>query len=124
MPFAQIVALEHAISGPSIVYASFVPTMVAAISAQTVVYNANVYHPIARMIDLTHASTRVRNLYRLSKKILGSGLASVDTFTRSILTLQGSAWLLKHFSIRSTTTQFCKDWASFQLSHTCRTGVP
>ena len=124
MPFAQIVALEHAISGPSIVYASFVPTMVAAMSAQTVVYNASVYRPIARMIDLTHASSRVRSLYRLSKNILGSGLAFVDAFTRSVLTLQGSAWLSKDSSIHFTTMQFCKGWASFQLSHTCRTGVP
>ncbi|KAH4272049.1 hypothetical protein HBI24_035540 [Parastagonospora nodorum] len=74
MPFAQLVALEHAISGPSIMYASFVPTMVAAISAQTVVYNASVYRPIARLMDLTHASSRVRYLYRLSKNIFGSGL--------------------------------------------------
>jgi hypothetical protein len=90
MPFARILALEHTISGSSMVYASFVPTMVAAISAQTLVYNASVYRPVARLMDLTNASSKVRKLYRLSKDVLRFGSAYIDTWPSCLLTLAGS----------------------------------
>ncbi|KAF2034742.1 hypothetical protein EK21DRAFT_55945 [Setomelanomma holmii] len=40
MPFARIVQLEHAVSGNSIFYTSFVPRVVATICQQTILYNA------------------------------------------------------------------------------------
>ncbi|KAL5121821.1 hypothetical protein ACEQ8H_000036 [Pleosporales sp. CAS-2024a] len=73
MPLALIFALEQSISGTSIVYASFVPTMAAAISAQTLVYHAAVFRPVARLINLTGAGSRTRGLYRRFKKVVGFG---------------------------------------------------
>jgi hypothetical protein len=89
MPFTRIVALEHAVSGPSVMYTGFVPTMVAAISAQTLVYNASVYRPIARLMNVTHASAKVRELYRLSNDALGFGSANCNIPIDYLLTLQG-----------------------------------
>jgi hypothetical protein len=73
MPFAQIAASEHAMSGTSIMYASFVPRMYATICTQTVLYNAFIYQPFVRLMNVTQASSRTRKLYRLSKGILQSG---------------------------------------------------
>ena len=75
MPFAQIVALEHAVSGNSIIYTSFVPTIFATMCTQTVLYNVFVYQPFARMVQVTRASPKVRKLYQLSRDALKFGLA-------------------------------------------------
>jgi hypothetical protein len=72
MPFAQIAAFEHAVSGTSIMYASFVPRMYATICTQTVLYNAFIYQPFVRLMNVTQAGSRTRKLYRLSKGTLQS----------------------------------------------------
>lgn len=122
MPFARIIALEHAVSGSSIIYTGFVPTMLAAISAQTLVYNASVYRPITRSMDMTRASMKVRKLYRLSKDALRSGLAYRNILIGNLLTVQGCVWLLRHSSTHFTTMPSCKDWVSSQPTHTYHIG--
>jgi hypothetical protein len=68
MSFARIVALEHSVSGNSIFYTSF-----ATMVSQTIVYNAFVYQPVARLMQLTHASRKTRKLYRWSRDALKFG---------------------------------------------------
>jgi hypothetical protein len=84
-------------------YTGFWPTMAAAVSAQILVYNASVYRPIARLMDVTHASARVRKLYRLSKDALGLGLAYLCISIHYLLTFQGYVWLSRHSFTHSTT---------------------
>ena len=74
MPFARIVATEHAVSGTSIVYAGLVPTLVATIGTQTVFYYTLVFQPVVRFMNLTHAGSRTRKLHRLAKDALKFGL--------------------------------------------------
>jgi hypothetical protein len=73
MSLAQITAFEHAISGTSIMYAGFVPRMYATICTQTMLYNAFIYQPFVRLMHFTHAGSRTRKLYRLSKDTLQTG---------------------------------------------------
>jgi hypothetical protein len=73
MPFAQITTFEHAMFGASIMYTGFVPRMYATICTQTVLYNAFIYQPFVRMMNVTHAGSRTRKLYRLLKGTLQSG---------------------------------------------------
>lgn len=73
MPFARIVAFEHRVSGNSIFYTSFVPVIFATMVSQTIVYNALVYQPVARLMQLTYASRKTRKLYRWSRDALKFG---------------------------------------------------
>jgi hypothetical protein len=73
MPFVRIIQLEHAVSGNSIIYTSFVPRVVATICAQTILYNAFVFQPFVRLMDLTGASSKTRRIYRLSKDAMKLG---------------------------------------------------
>jgi len=73
MPFARIVALEHIISGNAIAYTGFGPGLFATMVSQTIVYNAFVYKPIARLLQVTHASRQARKLYRWSRGALKLG---------------------------------------------------
>ncbi|KAF2832049.1 hypothetical protein CC86DRAFT_390236 [Ophiobolus disseminans] len=74
MPFARIVALEHAASGNSIVYTSFASTILATIISQTVLYNAFVRQPVTRLLKVTQATQGTRRLYRRLRDVLKSGL--------------------------------------------------
>ncbi|KAH7077114.1 hypothetical protein FB567DRAFT_563238 [Paraphoma chrysanthemicola] len=74
MPFARIIQLEHAVSGNSIIYTSFIPRVAATICAQTILYNAFVFQPFVRLMDITGASSKTRRIYRLSKDALKLGL--------------------------------------------------
>lgn len=83
MPFARIVATEHAVSGTSILYAGLVPTLLATIGTQTVFYYTLLFQPVVRFMNLSHASSRIRKVHRLSKPTLKFGSVS------SILILEG-----------------------------------
>ncbi|KAF1920081.1 hypothetical protein BDU57DRAFT_533896 [Ampelomyces quisqualis] len=74
MPFAQIVALEHAVSGTSIVYTGLLPTVYTTVCSQSVLYLISTYQPLLRLLHLTHAGGRRRKLYRLSKDSFQLGL--------------------------------------------------
>jgi hypothetical protein len=73
MPFARIVAMEHAISGSSIIYSSLVPRIFATLCTSTVMYNVFLYQPLAHFISVTRATPKIRKLYRVSKSALRIG---------------------------------------------------
>lgn len=67
MSFSQIVALEHAVSGASILYTGLVPAISASLCSETVLCLISTFQPLLRLLQLTHASGKARKLYRRSK---------------------------------------------------------
>lgn len=73
MPVAQIVALEYAVSGTTIMYAGIVPRVLSSICTQTVLYYVFAFQPFVRLMRVTHATSRVRRLHRLTKRAMRFG---------------------------------------------------
>lgn len=73
IPFAQIVAMERAISGTSLLYAGFAPRLLSALSVQAIIYTASIYQITDRILLATQASARTRSYFRKSRTILKSG---------------------------------------------------
>jgi hypothetical protein len=63
-------------------YTGFASTIFATMVSQTVVYNASVYQPVARLVYLTRASPRTRRLYRWSKDTLKFWLVCQHSYVK------------------------------------------
>ncbi|KAF2854509.1 hypothetical protein T440DRAFT_387141 [Plenodomus tracheiphilus IPT5] len=73
-PFTSIISDELATGGASLIYAGFPARLCATSIVQTMAHGAVVYQPLARLLNVTRASTKARLFFRRSQGILKLGL--------------------------------------------------